>query len=173
MEYLIISDNDSQKTIRPGRQDSFRLLLTLKRSNLLLHALVVPRPQLRPVPQEEQNLHPHKQWRQQKCLQQIIQQRGCPALEFPVPDELRQPCYHMDPASPEVDRWCVVRAQQVVCAGRTREDNWCDECPCDGLEEDVEDRVDKSTDRPEVDREVLILESFREVEECRGIGRLS
>ena len=79
----------------------------------------------------------------------------------------------MDPASPEVDRWCVVRAQQVVCAGRTREDNRCDECSCDGLEEDVEDRVDKPTDRPEVDREVLILESFREVEECRGIGRLS
>lgn len=100
-----------QENKQNKKQETIHLLrlaiLSLKRSNLLLHTLMVPSPQLRPITQEEKNLHPNKQRRQQKRLHQVIQQRRRPPLKRAVSDELGHPGQHVDPTGPVVDAGAV------------------------------------------------------------------
>lgn len=147
------------------------LAIRPERSNLLLHTLMIPSPQLRPITQEEKNLHPNKQRRQQKRLHQVIQQRRSPPLKRTVSDELSHPGQHVDPAGPVVDAGAV-GAQEVVCARGAGDDDRGDQAAGDGFEEDVEDGVDEAADCAEVGWEVLILESFGEGEESWGVGGL-
>lgn len=132
-------------------------VLSLERSNFLLHALLIPLSQLRTIAQEKQNLHPHKQRRQQKRLHQIIQQRRSPALKGPVSHKLRQPRHHVNPTSPVVHSCRPVGAQQVVRKRGPGDDDGGNETSRDGFEEDVEDRIDEAADRAEVGREVFVL----------------
>lgn len=148
-----------------------RLAIRPERSNLLLHTFMVPSPQLRPITQEEENLHPDKQRRQQKRLHQVIQQRRGPPLERAVSDKLGHPRQHVDPAGPVVDVGAV-GAQEVVCARGAGDDDRGDQAAGDGFEEDVEDGVDEAADCAEVGWEILILESFGEGEESWGVGGL-
>lgn len=103
--YILMDQQRCQTSLLRGLA-----FLRLELGNLPLHALIISGFQLRTIPKEEENLHPHEERGQKERLDQVVEQRRGPAFKGSMPNKLCYPCYGMDSTSPIVDR-CAVSVQ--------------------------------------------------------------
>ena len=124
--------------------------------DILRRPFIQSRLKLLAVPKLEQKLQPHEQRRQEHGLEQIIQQRRRTALEFSVPDELRDP--RRDVCDKTWDNYVVGGVgrgvDEMVAEGGSGHDEDGEEGAGDGLEQDVEAGVGGGDEDSEVGREV-------------------
>ena len=146
-------------------------LLLPELRNLQFHVLVHPLLQFRAVAEEEQNLHPDKQRRQQQGLHEVIEQCRGPPFERPVPDELRQPRHHVNTPGVVVHDHAV-SAEEIVAGGCGADHQRRDQTTRDGFEEHIKDGVDERTDRAGIGREVVDVQGIRNGEEWWAVACL-
>lgn len=108
--------------------------------DILLDALVDAALQLWPITEGEQDLEPNEEGCQEERLGKVIQQRGSPALEFAVTDELRNPACNVDAACPVVRRGAVGRREMMSESGRADQKRR-QKSPCYRFHENVKGRV--------------------------------
>ena len=132
-------------------------LLHLKLDNLLLDTLMQPGLQFGPIPHRKENLHPHKQGRQQQRLDQVIQQCGGPLLKGSVPNELGNPRYDKESSRNVIRHPAVGRIQVIGTCGSSDEERG-QKTPGHRFQEEVEQGVDQGAYRGEVEGEVLDLD---------------
>lgn len=146
-------------------------LLLAELLNLQFHILIEALLQLRSVAKEEQDFHPDEKRSKEQGLDEVVEQGRGTFLESTVPDELCQPRDHMN--SPGVvihDR--AVASEQVVAARCGPDHQWRDQPTGDGLEEDIEDGVDKRSDRSGIGWEVFDFKDIRNGEERWAVACL-
>lgn len=131
--------------LRPGIVAAARLLLCLavlglgrrlarpELGNFLVHLLLHPALQLLPVAKGEQQLQPHKEWRQENSLQQVVQQRRGPVLKLAVADKLQDPRGNVCRCGVGGDGMCVKVGEGVVAGGGTAQAKKRQNCAGDGF----------------------------------------
>lgn len=129
-----------------------RPLRILELLDLALHRLIQPRLQLRSVPEEEEDLEPDEEGREEECLHEIVQQSRSTALELAVPDELCDPGNYVHP-----DRGVIggraVGLCEIVGVGGAGDEEGSEEATRDRFHENVEGRVQDRGDGSDVERE--------------------
>lgn len=149
-----------------------RLVLLLPElRNLQFHVLVHSLLQFRAVAEEEQNLHPDKQRRQQQGLHEVIEQCRGPPFERPVPDELRQPRHHVNTPGVVVHNHAV-STEEIIAGGCGADHQRRDQTTRDGFEEHIKDGVDERTDRAGIGREVVDVQGIGNGEEWWAVACL-
>jgi hypothetical protein len=144
-----------------------------KLHQLSLDLLLQPALQLGPIPDRKQALEPHEHGCEQECLHQVVQQRRRPAFEFAMTDELRDPRGDVQHDGVGVHGVRGGPRRQLRAHRAAANDQWRDEAPRDGLEENVGRGVDEGCDDAEVRRKVGEAERGRDRKKGACVGALA
>ncbi len=166
LQYAPLNAHESQTSLQISLHLAISIpihlafLLRPKLRQLAFDPLIQPGFELWPIPARKQRLKPYEEWGQEKCLDQVVQQRWCPAFKDSMADELSDPRREINGKSDVVCHGAVCRCG-VITECRPSHDQRCYHQACNWFHEDVERGVGRRGCSAKIEWQVRDGQPFR------------